>query len=285
MSTELEGTDNQDPKPINPYPINKPTFKVQEVFEDDGEKTTIRVEFKRLDSSNFRLLLNKEKDTERLTETLTKNRSRERLNVDTAHENLFNAIAVQGWLQDEGEEEEEIPLSYKEVCELNIEQKTTLNVRYLDCKSVIKKVEGTGKHDFLFNRDGSMLIEFLIGDPEKPVWTILVRCKRPKQGKRSKFREDFAYGVTNRAGDLPITKTVVDLSGGVRFLDEHFETIVKDPNYSEVHFLKDDGTLDHVYVEGNDEDRKLFLQFFNPHFKTDMAGSIVSKFAKSGREL
>lgn len=283
MSTELQGIDNQDPKPIKAYPINKPTFKVQEVFEDGGVKTTVRVEFKRLDSSNFRLLLNKEKETERLTETLTKNRTRERLNVDPAHENFFNAIAIRGWLKDD-DEESETEISYQELCELEIEQKTTLNVRYLDCKTIVKKTEGAGKHDFLFKKDGTMLVEFLIGDPENPIWTILLRFKRPKQGKRSKFREDFAYGVTSRGGDLPITKTIIDLSSGVRFFDEHFETAVIDPNYSEVHFLKDDGTLDHVYVEGNDDDRKLFLQFFNPHFKNDSGGIIVSKFSKSGRE-
>lgn len=283
MTTALEGTDNQDSKPIKPYPVNKPTFKIQETFEDGDVKTTVKVEVRRLDASNFRLLLNKERETERLTETLTKNRTRERLNVDPAHENFFNAIAIKGWLKDD-DEETETELSYQELCELEIEQKTTLNVRYLDCKSIVKKTEGAGKHDFLFRKEGTMLVEFLIGDPENPVWTILVRCKRPKQGKRSKFREDFAYGVTNRGGDLPITKTVIDLSGGVRFFDEHFETVVSDPNYSEVHFLKEDGTLDHVYVEGNEDDKKLFLQFLNPHFKTDIGGTIVSKFSKSGRE-
>lgn len=283
MSTELNTTtDNQDVEPIKPYAVNKSFFKVQDIFKDDDVKYAVTVEFKRLDSSNFRLLLNKEKDTERLQETLTKNRTRDRLDVDTAHENFFNAIALKGWLKADDDLEEE--LTYQEVLELNIEQKTALNIRYLDCKGKVQKVVGAGKHDFLFNREGHMIVEFLIGDPEKPIWTILLRIKRPKQGKRSKFREDFAYGVTNRAGDLPITKTVIDLSGGVRFFDEFFETVINDPNYSPVHFLKEDGTLDHVYEEGNEEDRKLFLQYFNPHFKVENAGSVVAKFTKSGRE-
>lgn len=283
MTTETTESDNQVSEPIKPYAVNKASSKVQDSFEDDGSKFVLTAEFKRLDSSNLRFLLDKEKNTDRITETLTKNRTREKLDVDTAHENFFNAIVIRGWLKvDDGDEEE---LSFKDMCDLNIEQKISLNVKYLDCKATIQKVTGSGKYDFLFKKDGDMVVEFLIGDSEKPLWSILLKCKRPPQGRRSKFREDFAYGVTNRGGDLPITKTVINLSEAVRFFDEYFLTVIDDPNYSPVHFLKE-GTneLDHVYVEGNEEDRKQFIHFFNPHFKSETAGTMVSKFSKSSRE-
>jgi hypothetical protein len=280
MTTSMQ-TEEQKPI-IKPFPINKPSYKIMDVFNDDGSKFTLIGEYRRLDSSNLRILLDKEKSTKRITETLTKNRSRDKLDVDDSHENFFNALVLQGSIQvgDEGVQ----PLSYIEMVELNIEQKIGLNVRFLDCKSKVQKVTGTSNYDFLFKKDGNMILEFMIGDPEDPTYTLLMKTKRPPQGRRSKFREDFAYGVTHRGGDLPITQTVIDIGGGVRFFDEHFETIIIDPNYSEVHFLKEDGSLDHVYQEGSEDDRKLFIQYFNPSFKTDLSGAIVGKFNKSRQE-
>ena len=283
VAKELFGETNEDLSRPKPYPINRPSFKVQDVFTEEDTKYTLTVEMKRLDSSNFRLLLEKEKATKRITETLTKNRSRDRLNVDDAHNTFFDAIVIKGTLTPQ--DEEPVELSYRECTELLIERKIALNVKYLDCKAIVKKVIGAGKHDFLFEREGQMLMELLIGDPDNPIWKLLLKCKRPKMGRRSKFREDFAYGITTRGGDLPITETYIDLSSGVRFFDEYFDTIVNDPNYSSVAFLKDDGkTLDHEYVEGNEEDRKRLIEFLNPHFRVEIAGSMVATFNKSGRE-
>jgi len=235
-----------------------------------------------LDSDNFRLLLDKEKSTKRISETLTKGRSRDRLNVDDAHNNFFNAIALQGTLKtDDGEEE---TLDYPTLKDLVIERKISLNVKYLDCKANVKKIIGAEKHSFLFEKEGHMLMEFLVGDPDFPVFKILLKSKRPRQSKRSKFRDDFAYGITSRGGDLPITETYIDLATGVRLFDEFFDTVVEDPDYSAVAFLNGDNTLDHDYVEGNDADRLQFIKFFNPHYKIEIAGAMIATFNKSGRE-
>ena len=274
---------NEDLSRPKPYPINRASFKVQDVFTEGDTKYTLTTEMKKLDSSNFRLLLDKEKATKRITETLTKGRSRDRLNVDDAHDAFFNAIIIKGWLKPADEEEEE--LSHRDLTELLIERKIALNVRYLDCKAIIKQTVGAGKHDFLFERDGHMIVEFLIGDPDNPTFRLLLKSKRPRQSKRSKFRDDFAYGITSRGGDLPVTETYIDLSGGVRLFDEYFDTVITDPNYSAVAFLNDDNTLDHEYVEGNEGDRLKFLQFLNPHFKVEIAGAMIASFNKSGREL
>lgn len=276
------GEVNEDLSRPKPYPINRTSFKVQDNFTEGDTKYTMTVEMKRLDSSNFRLLLDKEKSTKRITETLTKNRSRDRLNVDDAHNAFFDATAIKGWLKPADEEEEE--LSYRNVTELLIERKIALNVKYLDCKANIKQTVGAGKHDFLFERDGHMVVEFLVGDPDNPAFKLLLKARRPRQSRRSKFRDDFAYGITTRSGDLPVTETYIDLSSGVRLFDEYFDTVVVDPNYSNVAFLKDDNTLDHEYVEGNEQDRLLFLQYFNPHFRVEIAGAMIATFSKSGRE-
>lgn len=282
MDEEKSGEGNEDLNRAKPYPINRASFKVQDVFTEEGEKYTLLVEFKRLDSDNFRLLLDKEKSTKRITETLTKGRSRDRLNVDDAHNNFFDAIALQGSLTSEGNETEDLP--YRSLTELIIERKISLNVKYLDCKAIVKKTVGAGKLDFLFERDGHMVIEFLIGDPDNPVWKILLKSRRPRQSRRTKFRDDFAYGITSRGGDLPITETYIDLSSGIRLFDEYFDTVINDPNYSAVVFLNEDNSLDHEYVEGNEEDRLRFLKFFNPHFKVEYAGSVIATFSKTGRE-
>lgn len=273
------------------YPVNKKSYKVQDTFTEDGSKYIVTAEYRRLDSDNFRILLDKEAKTKRTTETLPKNRTREKLSVDEAQDGLFKSLALNGWLKVDDEEEE--TLSYPEICELNIEQKIALNIKFLDCKSTVKKVEGTGKHAFLFERDGHMIVEFLIGDPENPVWRLLTKCRRPRQSRRSKFRDDFQYSITNRGGDLPITDTHIDLSTGKQFFDEYFETIINDPNYSKVVFLKEEKeegsdvvkeVLDHEYEEGNEEHKKKFLKFFNPHFKVEYAGSVIATFNKSGRD-
>jgi hypothetical protein len=277
-------TDNQETQVMKPYPINRSTFRVQDEFSDDDVKFILTAEYKRLDSSNFRILLKKEEDTKRIQETLTKNRTRDKLEVDEAHENFFNSLVSKGWIKRGDDPEEE--WTYQQMLDLNVEQKIALNVKFLDAKAKVKKVLGSGKYDFLLKKDGYMLVELFIGDPEHPIWILLLKLKRPPQGRRSQYRDSFAYGETNRAGDLPITQTKIDLSTGVRFFDEHFETVVKDSNYSPVHFLKDGvDELDHEYVEGNDEDKKLFIQYLNSEFKVDVAGEMVKKFSKSGREL
>jgi hypothetical protein len=282
---EVQPEEIQDRSKPKPYPVNKPSYKVQDSFSEDDSKYVLTVEYKRLDSQNFRLLLEKEKNTKRITETLTKNRSRERLNVDDAHDQFFDAIAIQGWLKENDGEDEK--LEYRALTELTIERKIALNVKFLDCKAIVKHTVGAGKHDFLFERDGHMIIEFLIGDPDFPLWKLLMKVKRPKQSKRSKFRDDFAYGITSRGGDLPITETYIDLSSGVRLFDEFFDTIINDGNYSEVAFLQNNpekSVLDHNYVEGDETDRKAFLGFFNPHFKVEVAGAVIATFSKSGRD-
>lgn len=283
-TTEEQVTENQLPNSTKPYPINRKTFKVMDRFEDGDTKYTLTSEFKRLDSDNFRILLRKEEATERITETMTKNRSRDRLSVDEAHSAFFNDLVIQGILQSNEDGAEPENLNYQEMTALVVERKIALNVKYLDCKAVVKQIVGAGKHDFLFEKPGHMVIEFKIGDPEAPDFRLLLKVRRPGQNRRSKFREGFAYGITDRAGDLPVVKTIIDLSTGVRFLDEYFDTVVNDPNYSKVVFLNEDGTLDHEYVEGNDDDRKLFLKYFNPQFKVEMSGSMVATFNKSSRE-
>lgn len=275
----------KDPGTPKAYPVNRKSYKVQDTFTEDDDKYVVTVEYKRLDATNYSVLLEKETATKRITETMTKNRSRDRLSVDEAQDGFFNALAIGGWLKVNEEEEE--TLSYHEVVELNIEQKIGLNIKFLDCKAKVKKVVGAGKHAFLFERDGQMIVEFLIGDPESPVWKLLMRCKRPRQSRRSKFRDDFSYAITNRGGDLPITETHIDIGTGIRFFDEYFETIINDTNYSTVAFLKEENgkeVLDHTYVEGDDNDRKQLLQFINPHFKVEVSGAIIATFNKSGRD-
>jgi hypothetical protein len=203
--------------------------------------------------------------------------------VDDAHNNFFDAVAIRGWLKaDDVDEEEE--LSYRDLKDLVIERKIALNVKYLDCKANVKKIVGAGKHDFLFERDGHMLMEFLVGDPDFPVFKLLLKTRRPRQSRRTKFREDFAYGITSRGGDLPITETYIDISSGVRLFDEYFDTVVSDPEYSNVAFLNGENVLDHEYVEGDDKDRIQFIKYFNPHYKVEVAGSMIATFSKSGRE-
>lgn len=283
--SQSENSVIQEVSKPKPYAVNKTSFKVQDTFEEGDSKYIVTADYRRLDSSNLRILIDKETATKRVTETMTKNRSRDRISVDEAQDAFFNAVAMKGWLKVDDDTEEE--LSYQEVTELNIEQKIALNVKFLDCKAKVKKVEGPGRHNFLFNRDGHMIVEFLIGDPENPTWKLLTKCKRPRQSRRSKFRDDFSYAITNRGGDLPITETHIDVSMGVHFFDEYFDTVINDPNYSTVAFLQnglETATLDHEYSEGNDEDRKKFIEFFNPHFKVEYSGAIISTFNKSGRD-
>jgi hypothetical protein len=284
MTAETTVTDNRSSETVRPYPVNKPSFKVMDRFQDGDTKYSLICEFKRLDSDNFRILLKKEEATERITETMTKNRSRDRLSVDEAHSEFFNSLALQGILESNEDDAKPEILSYQQMTEIVVERKIALNVKYLDCKAIVKQIVGAGKHDFLFEKPGHMVVEFMIGDPEAPDFRLLLKFRRPGQNRRSKFREGFAYGITDRAGDLPVVKTIIDLSTGVHFMDEYFETVIVDPNYSKVVFLKDDGTLDHEYVEGNDDDRKLFLKYFNPHFKVEQSGAMVATFSKSGRE-
>ena len=282
MSTteeELRAGQESKARP-NPYPVNKKTFKVEDLYDANEEMHVNTYEFRALNALNLNLLLTKEKETKRITETMTKNRSRDRFSGDDANNNFFNGIVIQGWHKIYGEKEVD-ELSFQDCLDLTIERKIAANNRYLECNAKVKKIEGAGKLDFMFERDGWMFVELQIGDSEAPTFNPLLKFRRPKQSKRSKFREDFGYSVTKRGGDMPIVENFIDITQGIRINDEYFDSVVMDdPLHSQVVFLKEDGTLDHEY-NGSDEDRIAFLQSLNPHFKVELAGGLVAAFSKS----
>lgn len=267
-----------------PFPVNKATVKVLDshLAPDETRHTNV-YEFKRFDSTNYNLLLERDKAIHRLSESLPKNKSREKTTgVDDANESFFDSLVVSGYHEFEGEKDE---FTVEDLRELVPERKAAGIARLLECKARVIKIVGVGKNDYMFERPGHMMVELLIGDYERPTYKLLLKYVRPKKGKRSKFREDFGYNIVNRGGDMPITESHVDLASAIRMSDEYFETVIMDdPGYSEVHFLNTDGTaLDHKFGE-QETDKNQFLALINPQYKVELATTLVTSFSKSDRE-
>lgn len=247
------------PRP-RPYQVDRAIHKVQTLDEDGDDKYLFRHDFARLDATNVGLLLEREKETKRITEKLGKGRSRGRLRSEKADRDFYTALITGGGWRPFGlepkAEEGLIEPSMKQYYSLNsdtnlwepgwieldkatmqgltIEKMSEAIERWLMCKG--KKVK-SGSIDFMFEKAGIMKIGLLIGDPDEPAYKLLFEMRRPDDKRRTKFKDDFAYAIDHsKGGEMGKVETIIDLRQGIGFFDEYLSSCPEDEEYSQIVF-------------------------------------------------
>lgn len=237
---------------LPPYVVDAPTFKAHTVEKNGDDRFLFQHELLALTAKNFPLLIKKEKETVRVSETISKGRVRPKFEEYKADSNLYKELTQAGGWRPYGlesyKDETLIPKGLRNL--YSLDEKTGEYVpgwneltradclrftpekmknaidKALACKGEIVSV-GDGI-DFMFEQAGTMQVRLLIGDPEKPSYRLLFEMRRPESQRRSQFRDSFAYGVEDRQGDLPKVETVINLRAGAKFFAEHFVTVVND---------------------------------------------------------
>lgn len=315
------------PRTRKPYLLGQPIHKIQ-TREVDGDRTVIvRHDFLALTSDNFKLLLNREEETVRYQEDIGKDRKR--AHGDTQYKgdlNLYREIITGGGWRPDGLEPVADPSSvgpevrglYKEKDEetglwhpdwftftreqaLKFTAERTKNAieRYLECKG--EHVSTSTGIDFMFEQGGTIRTRLLIGDPLQPAYRLLFDLHRPESTRRGQFRDNFAYGVETRKGDLPRYDTIIDLRQGKNVFDEFFAEPVDDPDHDYVVFedkrtpqeMVSDGVQPPSITADEDEfrvrpyDASLkgeLLRLLHPMYKVELAATMIGSFSKTDRE-
>lgn len=317
---------------MNPYRIDAKLHAVQTVEYDGENGYLFRHDFLRLDASNFQLLLQHENDTVRRTERLAKGKQRSRFDKSAADKNLYIALVQSGgWrpadlvpykdgdliphefrgLYQFNEETQQYEpgwneLTREQMLEFTPERMSAAVDNYLQCKG--EYLGGGSGIDFMFEKGGLMRIRLNIGDPDDPSYKVLLDTRRPESVRRNKFRRDFVYSVEHTKGENAPVEVVMDLQQGVSIFDEHFASVVNDPQHSQVMF---NGTahgkveaaiaageipeqppsiVDNTNGEPNltpyhDALRNDFLALLNPMFKVEIAAAMMQAFTHTDREL
>lgn len=242
-----------------PYRIDNLIHKVETLDTNGDDKYLFRHDFKRLDATNVSLLLEREKNTKRVTEKMTKGRTRNKVNQDDADKTFYSALVTGGgWMphglvsyQDKGLIPPSMAKFYTVDGEgvwqptwVELDKETMMGLTpekmgeaidsWLQCKG---KGVSSGTIDFMFEKGGLMRIGLGIGDFDNPAYKLLLEVRRPDSKRRTRFKEDFAYAVDHsKGGELGKVETIIDLRQGISFFDEYFATIVDDPAYSQVLF-------------------------------------------------
>lgn len=244
-----------------PYRVDAPIHKIQTLDEDGDDKYLFRHDFTRLDGNNVGLLLKREKDTKRITEKMTKGRTRAKLRSADADKEFYSALITGGgWrpygLDPKNDEKLIQPsmhefyslnqetslwepgwkeMSREEMLILTSEKMSEAIERWLLCRG--KKLS-SGGIDFMFEKGGIMKISLLLGDSDDPAYKLLFELRRPDSKRRTRFKEDFAYAIDHsKGGELGKIETVIDLQQGISFFDEYFATCPNgDPAYSQIVF-------------------------------------------------
>lgn len=298
-----------------PYRVDAPVHKVQTVEYDGDLAYLFRHDFTRLDTSNYRLLLQHENDTLRVTEQIAKGQFRSKNRSLPADGNLYKAIITGGgWRPAEFEEvrdKELIPDAAQDIYTLDEEtgvykpgwyslDKATMSEFVVERQShaIFNLLRSNGEYiaaktggiSFMFEKAGEMRVCLNIGDPDEPAYKLLFAMRRPDSKRRTRFREDFAFGVDHQADpknkkDLGKTEIRVDIEQGVSIFKEYFIHPIDDPEYNSIVFgnelSSDSPSGVRPYTE---EDMDLFLSLFSPSHMVEASAALVSSFSKTDRE-
>lgn len=258
-----------------PYVIDQPTNKVVTIEKNGDTRFLFMHEFKQLNSTNFPLLVKKEKDTVRFSQTIARGKRRPRFDETKADTALYKEIIVGGGWRPYGLEPvksmdmvlpanrsfyKEDPNtgtfmpSWQEVArakcmELTPEKMKRAIDNYLQCSGEVVSV-GEGI-EFMFEQGGTMLVKLKIGDPDEPSYQFLIEMRRPDSQRRSNFKDSFAYAVEDTTGEQAKVETVINLRSGATFFSEHFSSLPETENgYNPVMFL-DERTVAESVQDGD----------------------------------
>lgn len=242
-----------------PYRVDAPINKVQTIEIDGDIRYLFRHDFAALNSSNLEALLQREKDTVRVKEKMTKGRTRDRFDEFKADSQFYKVLIQSGgWRPFEMppfDDEKFIPAEHRALYsqngsnvwepgwyELTREQmggfvpermKNAVD-NFLQCKG--EYVATSTGIAFMYEAGGLMRVRLNIGDPDDPAYKLLLDLRRPDSQRRSNFRQEFAYSIEETKGEGGKIETRINLEQGIKIFDEFFATCVDDPNHSLVVF-------------------------------------------------
>lgn len=281
---ELEEKSEVVKRKPRPFRIDAPTSKVQMLeTPPTGVQSKIEVtyEFVRLDRSNFKLLKDREKETVRQSDQIRRDTERPKYSEDKANKEFFRGSIKGATAKPYGDERAEprvIPIERLRV--LTQEKINRVVNKLLECKARVVK-ENLGDSDelaFLFEGEGTMDVELVIGDEQAPAYSLLIRYDRPPAHRRSSLREAFAHQEVKRDGDLQLKHTVIDLEAGISFHDEFIKEPLDDEEHSTIVFTVDETTRE--TRPATIEDIEEIKALLNPSFKVEISAAIRRHFEK-----
>lgn len=249
----LVATDAEEPT-RNLYPVDAQEFIAS---VDVGRGRILKHIFARGEMADY---IERERLMIRETEQLPRNRERPHFDDKTANAVFHNKLCTGGRLcATSGGTIEE--MTRERMNGLTDEQKSAGVNRLLESKASVRTAEDD--FAFMFESEGEIAVDLLLGDAEFPAYTITFVLRRPERTRRAAFLDQFTRIETLRTGDLPRRAIKTDLRAGTKFIAEHFKTVegvqVNGEAYREAH-------------------RAEFLRLFNPVFQGEVAAAVVSFF-------
>lgn len=246
------------------YYVNAPSTKVQ-TKEMDGQRAMLfEHNLTRLDSENFKLLLERQKRMNAVTENLPGNKQETRLPGAEPNAKLYDQLVLGGGFRpaelpdtlpdvesalplhrkfyeangDGKVHAKFLPFSKEQAGQFILEKKNYVIGMMLEHSAeVVSSNSDPEDIGFMFEKSGTMAVRFIIGDVENPTYRLKLIFRRPEAHQRAQFRQGFLRLIDHRRkGGMGKSEMVYDLQKGFAFFNTYFETVSTEPD------IEDDGT-------------------------------------------
>lgn len=187
------------------------------------------------------------------------------------------------------DDSEPVALNADQVNQLSENNRAKLVGKLYQSKFVVLQNGGDSGFAYLFeptkgDDDQSFTtVRQFIGDPVNPSFVIDHYTRRPGKERRSSYETRCRRTFTDRKGDMPKRRVVVDLRPGIELFESHFVSargpFLQGTQYGvkigeNVYTVLDENVAQD-FAEG---DRAPFINGFLPLWKADFADALVSSF-------
>lgn len=179
-----------------------------------------------------------------------------------------------------GKDEPPIKLSPSEVNDIAEETRAKFVAKLYQSKCTVLQNAGSTGYAFLFEPKGDEERSFttvrqIIGDPDQPSFVLDHYVRRPGRERRESYDRQTRRTYTQRKGDMPRRKVVIDVRPGIELFESGF-VYVTAPQYNGVQYGIKLGEVE--YDKDNKDHRPLFINAFLPLWKADIADALVDSF-------
>jgi hypothetical protein len=245
----------------NAYPVDAPVQKVNVTADNGKIKAVVTHSFAPLKLEH---LTRYAAEVINETELQAGGRQVSRIDLDAAETYLFDVLtqgASVAVSRDGKQFVREVPGDA--ALEFTLEEKMKALDRLRACAVRVETTVEDEGIDFLFEKDGEMLVTLLVGDEEKPAYTVPLRMKRPSGVHRQQLRAGFVKQERKQKRGRIKTRITTDFRKAVEFFDRHFIA-------AEGVSVKGVAFTPETYPD--------FLASFNPFYKAEIATTMVQSF-------
>lgn len=245
----------------SPYPVDAPMQKVSVTADNGKVKAVVTHSFAPLKLDH---LTRYAQEVVNETELQAGGRHNSRISLDVAEASLFDALTQGASVtvtRDGKQSAREV--SRESALGFTLEEKMKALDRLRACAVRVETTVEEEGIDFLFEKEGEMLVTLLVGDEDKPAYTVPLRMKRPSGAHRQQLRDGFVKQERKQKRGRIRTRITTDYRKAVEFFDRHF--------------IAAEG----VAIKGGPftpETQPDFLASFNPFFKSEIAVAMIQSF-------